>query len=140
VLAVLDPRGRPAEQLLQLGLALLERPRAPVLAVKFEQVEGAIICTGVQDRERVAELAERICAAIKEPYDFGGMQAVVDVSIGISCAPDDARGSDELMKQADVALYRAKADGRGIYRFFEREMVLASKRTASWKLICGAAS
>ena len=85
--------------------------------------EFAIICTGVQDKEEVAGLAERICAAIKEPYDLGGMQAVVDVSIGISCAPDDARGSDELMKHADVALYRAKADGRGVYRFFEPEMV-----------------
>jgi diguanylate cyclase (GGDEF)-like protein len=85
--------------------------------------EFAIICTGVQGKEEVVGLAERICVAIKEPYDLGGMQAVVDVSIGISCAPDDARRSDELMKQADVALYRAKADGRGIYRFFEPEMV-----------------
>jgi diguanylate cyclase (GGDEF)-like protein len=85
--------------------------------------EFAIICTGVQSKEEVVGLAERICAAIKEPYDLGGMQAVVDVSIGISCAADDAGRSDELMKQADVALYRAKADGRGIYRFFEPEMV-----------------
>jgi diguanylate cyclase (GGDEF)-like protein len=85
--------------------------------------EFAIICAGVLDKEEVARLAERICTAIKEPYDIGGIQAVVDVSIGISCAPDDARGSAELMKQADVALYRAKADGRGTYRFFEPEMV-----------------
>jgi predicted signal transduction protein with EAL and GGDEF domain len=77
----------------------------------------------VQGEEELVGLAERICAAIKEPYDLGGMQAVVDVSIGISRVPDDARGSDELMKQADVALYRAKADGRGVYRFFEPEMV-----------------
>src|SRR5262249_795820 len=84
--------------------------------------EFAIICTRFQDKDEVARLAERICTAIKEPYDIGGMQAVVDVSIGISCAPDDARGSAELMKQADVALYRAKADGRGTYRFFEPEM------------------
>ena len=47
--------------------------------------EFAIICTGVQDKEEVAGLAERICAAIKDPYDLGGTQAVVDVSIGISC-------------------------------------------------------
>ena len=51
------------------------------------------------------------------------MQAVVDVSIGISFAPENARGSNELMKQADVALYRAKAEGRGTYRFFEPDMV-----------------
>jgi hypothetical protein len=85
--------------------------------------EFAIICPGVQGKEELVGLADRICAAIKEPYDLGGMQAVVDVSIGVSCAPDNARGSDELMKQADVALYRAKADGRGAHRFFEPEMV-----------------
>jgi diguanylate cyclase (GGDEF)-like protein len=85
--------------------------------------EFAIICTRIQDKEAVAAVAEKICTAIKEPYDLGGIQAVVDVSIGISCAEDDARGSAELMKQADVALYRAKADGRGVYRFFEPEMV-----------------
>jgi diguanylate cyclase (GGDEF)-like protein len=85
--------------------------------------EFAIICPGVRDTEEVAGLAERICTAIKEPYDLGGMQAVVDVSIGISCAPHGACGSDELMKQADVALYRAKADGRGVARFFQPEMV-----------------
>jgi diguanylate cyclase (GGDEF)-like protein/PAS domain S-box-containing protein len=85
--------------------------------------EFAIICTPVQDKDDVARVAENICTAIKEPYDLGGIQAVVDVSIGISCAPDDACGSPELIKQADVALYRAKADGPGMYRFFEPEMV-----------------
>jgi diguanylate cyclase (GGDEF)-like protein/PAS domain S-box-containing protein len=85
--------------------------------------EFAIICARLQDKEAVATVAEKICTAIKEPYDLGGIQAVVDVSIGISCAEDGAPGSAELMKQADVALYRAKADGRGVYRFFEPEMV-----------------
>src|SRR5262249_35478192 len=74
------------------------------------------------DKEEVGCLAQRICTAIKEPYDLGGLQAVVDVSIGIACSPEDAVRSADLMKQADVALYRAKADGRGIHRFFEREM------------------
>jgi predicted signal transduction protein with EAL and GGDEF domain len=68
------------------------------------------------------------------------MQAVVDVSIGISCAPDDAGGSDELMKQADVALYRAKADGRGIYRFFEPEMVSRIEAHRKLELTCDTAS
>jgi diguanylate cyclase (GGDEF)-like protein len=111
----------------ELLKAVAERLRSCIrdvdIVARLGGDEFAIICAGVPGREEVAGLAERICAAIKEPYDLGGMQAVVDVSIGISCAPDDARGSDELMKQADVALYRAKADGRGTYRFFEPEMV-----------------
>jgi diguanylate cyclase (GGDEF)-like protein len=85
--------------------------------------EFAIICPLVQAKEEVVALANKICTAIREPYDLGGMQAVVDVSIGISFAPENARGSNELMKQADVALYRAKAEGRGTYRFFEPDMV-----------------
>jgi diguanylate cyclase (GGDEF)-like protein/PAS domain S-box-containing protein len=84
--------------------------------------EFAIIYPHAQDKQEVDRLADRICTTIKEPYDLGGLQAVVDVSIGIACSPDDAVLSVDLMKQADVALYRAKADGHGIHRFFEREM------------------
>ena len=67
-------------------------------------------------------MADRICAAIKAPYDIGGLQATVDVSIGVARAPRESIRSAELMKRADVALYRAKADGRSVYRIFEPGM------------------
>ena len=51
-----------------------------------------------------------------------GHQVVIGVSIGIAIAPTDAVEADQLLKSADMALYRAKADGRGAYRFFEPEM------------------
>jgi predicted signal transduction protein with EAL and GGDEF domain len=51
-----------------------------------------------------------------------GHQIVTDISIGISVAPMDAVESDELLRNADMALYDAKADGRGTFRFFEPEM------------------
>jgi predicted signal transduction protein with EAL and GGDEF domain len=70
----------------------------------------------------VALLASHIVEKIGEPYDIGGHQLVVGVSIGISLAPEDGRNPDELLKKADLALYRAKADGRGTYRFFETGM------------------
>jgi diguanylate cyclase (GGDEF)-like protein/PAS domain S-box-containing protein len=84
--------------------------------------EFAIIHLEAAGAETASRLADRICTVIREPYDLGGLQALVDVSIGISSAPDLATGSADLMKQADVALYRAKADGRSVYRFFEPEM------------------
>jgi predicted signal transduction protein with EAL and GGDEF domain len=47
---------------------------------------------------------------------------VIGVSIGVAIAPTDAAESNQLLQSADLALYRAKVEGRGIYRFFEPEM------------------
>jgi len=59
---------------------------------------------------------------ITGPYDIDGHQIVIGASIGIAFAPGDGNDVDRLLKNADMALYRAKEDGRGIYRFFEQEM------------------
>ena len=85
--------------------------------------EFAIIQSAVAHPGDIIALVGRITAAIKAPYELGGFQTVVDVSIGIAQAPADATTSDELIKRADMALYRAKSDGRGTYRFFEPEML-----------------
>jgi predicted signal transduction protein with EAL and GGDEF domain len=61
-------------------------------------------------------------AAVEAPFDLAGHQVVVGTSIGITIAPTDALEADRLLKNANTALYRAKADGRGAYRFFEPEM------------------
>lgn len=84
--------------------------------------EFAIIQTAVKQPEDILVLANRIREVIKAPYDLNGLQAAVGVSIGISTAPNDATNTAELMKRADMALYKAKAEGRGTYRFFEPEM------------------
>ncbi len=67
-------------------------------------------------------MANRIIQELALPFDLGGHQAVIGASIGISVAPSDGDDADELLKKADMALYRAKEDGRGTYRFFEPEM------------------
>src|SRR5581483_7640748 len=59
---------------------------------------------------------------IASPYDVEGHQVVIGVSVGLSVAPMDADDPDQLLKNADMALYRAKADGRGTFRFFELGM------------------
>jgi diguanylate cyclase (GGDEF)-like protein len=74
------------------------------------------------DPSAVAVLASHIVERISEPYTIAGHQLVIGVSIGISLAPEDGKNPDELLKKADLALYRAKADGRGTYRFFETGM------------------
>jgi diguanylate cyclase (GGDEF)-like protein len=84
--------------------------------------EFAIIHTGIDQPSEAAMLARRICEAIREPCDLHGHAAIVDTSIGIALAPGDGIDPTELLKNADMALYRAKADGRGTYRFFEPGM------------------
>ena len=67
-------------------------------------------------------LAERIQGALSAPFDLNDHQVVVGSSTGIAIAPGDGTDAEQLLKNADLALYRAKSDGRGMYRFFEPEM------------------
>jgi diguanylate cyclase (GGDEF)-like protein len=67
-------------------------------------------------------LADRVMKAIALPYDIEGHRLFVSCSIGIARGPDHGSGSDLLLANADLALYRAKAEGRGRRRFFEAEM------------------
>jgi diguanylate cyclase (GGDEF)-like protein/PAS domain S-box-containing protein len=78
-------------------------------------------CRGC-DPSAVPALASQIVEAVAAPYEINGHQLVIGVSIGISLAPEDGDNPDALLKNADLALYRAKADGRGTYRFFEAGM------------------
>jgi len=67
-------------------------------------------------------LADRIIAALSAPYTIADHQVIIGTSVGIAMAPEDGTSADLLLKHADLALYRAKSDGRGVYRFFEPAM------------------
>jgi diguanylate cyclase (GGDEF)-like protein/PAS domain S-box-containing protein len=84
--------------------------------------EFAIIQVGIGQPLDAAMLARRVCEAIRAPCDVSGHAVLVDTSIGVAVAPNDGSAPDELLKAADMALYGAKADGRGTYRFFEPAM------------------
>jgi diguanylate cyclase (GGDEF)-like protein len=84
--------------------------------------EFAIIMTQMEQAADAATLSKRIRDSVIKPYQVEGHQIVTDISIGISVAPMDAVESNELLRNADMALYDAKGDGRGTYRFFEPEM------------------
>lgn len=84
--------------------------------------EFAIIQADLKSTENAVLLAERIVLALRLPYEVDGHRITMSASIGISVAPKDGPMSDALLKNADVALYLAKAEGRGAYRFFEPEI------------------
>ena len=84
--------------------------------------EFAVLQGSLKESSDAIGLADRLFEAARAPFDLAGQQVVIGVSIGIAMAPTDAVDPDQLLKNADLALYRAKAGGRGTYRFFEPEM------------------
>jgi diguanylate cyclase (GGDEF)-like protein len=96
--------------------------RSPDVIARLGGDEFGIIQGSLSQPHDAALLASRIMEALCKPFDVDGHQVLVGASIGIAVAPTDAADCDQLLKNADMALYRAKADGRGTYRFFEHEM------------------
>jgi len=84
--------------------------------------EFAIVQIRFEQLADVTSLAKRVIDAVIAPYELDGHQVVVGTSVGIAIAPADGTDPDQLMKNADLALYRCKADGGNTYRFFEPQM------------------
>jgi diguanylate cyclase (GGDEF)-like protein len=84
--------------------------------------EFAIVQTAVRRPEQCSELAAHIVELVGRPYEIDGRKIDIGTSVGIAIAPSDGTNPDQLLKNADMALYLAKSDGRGTHRFFEREM------------------
>jgi diguanylate cyclase (GGDEF)-like protein len=92
------------------------------VAARLGGDEFAIIQTGVKRQSETMYLVENIYTAIRQPFDCAGHLITTDASIGIAIAPEDGADLDQLLKNADLAMYGAKADGRRTYRFFEPGM------------------
>ena len=122
--SVNDTLGHPiGDELLKLVADRLRGcTREPDTIARLGGDEFAIIMTKMQKTNDAVTLARRIRESIIKPYQIEGHQIITDISIGISVSPDDGTEPDELLKNADMALYGAKTDGRGTYRFFELEM------------------
>jgi diguanylate cyclase (GGDEF)-like protein len=84
--------------------------------------EFAIVQTAVKEAGEVVELVRRTFDAIRAPYDCLGHQVTSDASIGIALAPQDGTDLDQILKNADMAMYAAKSAGRRTWRFFEPAM------------------
>jgi diguanylate cyclase (GGDEF)-like protein/PAS domain S-box-containing protein len=80
------------------------------------------VVTGVTDVGELGHLAETLIEALSAPYRLDDQDASITASVGIAVGPADGEDPDQLMRCADLALYRAKADGRGAYHYFEAAM------------------
>jgi diguanylate cyclase (GGDEF)-like protein len=84
--------------------------------------EFKVILPGRVDATELTQMAEGIISTLAQPYSIEGTLVVIGVSIGISACPRDGVTSDALIRNADLALYAAKGDGRGVHRFYSPEM------------------
>ena len=89
--------------------------------------EFKVVLPGEGSRDTLAEASREIIAALSHPYFIEGSSISIGCSIGIAVAPDDGGDSETLVRNADLALYAAKADGRGVARFFREEMLLGAQ-------------
>src|SRR5215470_10351986 len=89
--------------------------------------EFAVIQTSVKGVNDVLDFVTKIRDAVRQPFQCLGHHLSSDASIGIVLAPQDGTDADQLIKNADLAMYGAKADGRRTYRFFEPAMDASAK-------------
>jgi len=124
--AVNDTFGHPAgDKLLKLVADRLRGiVRASDTIARMGGDEFVIVHAPIKDPSEATSLAEQIIRSISEPFDIDGHQAVIGASIGVAVGPGDGLRPDKLLRNADLALYRAKGDGRGVFRFFQPAMDL----------------
>ncbi len=119
-----DALGHPAGD--KLLTAIASRLRSCVrdgdIVARLGGDEFAVLQIALAGPHESSELASRIITILNESNDIEGHQLVTGVSVGIAVAPADGETSDQLLKNADIALYRAKEDGRNAFRFFEPGM------------------
>jgi diguanylate cyclase (GGDEF)-like protein len=134
--SVNDALGHPIGDELLKGVA--ERLRGCLketdVAARLGGDEFAVIQTAIMDRSDTTRLVDEIHSAIRQPLECMGHLITTDASIGIALAPGDGVDLDQLLKNADLALYGAKGDGRRTYRFFEAGMDQRARARRSLEL------
>jgi diguanylate cyclase (GGDEF)-like protein len=84
--------------------------------------EFVVLQVDLEKPEQAGSLARRFIETLAEPFDLDGHRVFLGVSVGVSVCPGDGADADVLLKNADLAMYRSKSEGRNTFRFFEREM------------------
>lgn len=119
-----DTLGHPVGDALLQAVAgrLKARTRNVDIVARLGGDEFAVVRAPIESPAEAADFAERIIALLDEPFAVDDHQIVIGTSVGIAFSPQDGTDPDQLLKNADLALYRAKQDGRGVYRMFQQDM------------------
>ncbi|MCJ2130781.1 EAL domain-containing protein [Methylobacterium sp. E-045] len=122
--SVNDSMGHPAGDSLLRQIA--ERLKAAIregdTVARLGGDEFAIVLRGLDHPQNASTTAQHVIDAVQLPVDLDGRTVSVGISIGIAVGPQDGGNADQLFKNADIALYRAKAAGRSTYRYYEPDM------------------
>jgi diguanylate cyclase (GGDEF)-like protein len=131
-----DTLGHPRGDLLLREVAdrLRSHVREGDIVARFGGDEFVILQSPVSGVEEAATMSRRLIEALSETYEVEGHRVVIGASIGIAMAPRDGIGADHLLKNADMALYWAKAERRGSWRFFEAEMDIRAQARRTLEL------
>ncbi|ABD90147.1 bifunctional diguanylate cyclase/phosphodiesterase [Rhodopseudomonas palustris] len=134
--AINDSLGHPVgDALLKIVAARLKAClRETDFVARLGGDEFAILQTAPRDVQEVTELVARLFETIRAPCECLGHQISTDASIGIALAPPHGTDTDQLIKNADLAMYQAKADGRRTCRFFEPRMEASAKERRTLEL------
>ncbi len=125
-----DTRGHPTgdELLCLVAKRLRQSVQGADLVARFGGDEFQVLLQAPDDMEVVEKIAQRIIDEISATYTIEGNPITIGASVGIASCPVHAQTADELLRCADMALYRAKAAGRGVYKVFNPEMDTAMRR------------
>ena len=110
------------EILRAVGLRLSNTVRLDDAVARNGGDEFTILVEGIEEAADAALVAEKVNNALAEPFKCNGNEYTISASIGISIYPDDASTPDELLQNADIAMYRAKDSGKNSYEFYTGEM------------------
>jgi diguanylate cyclase (GGDEF)-like protein len=108
--------------------------RSTDFVARFGGDEFIVLQSPISDVKEVSALAERILRSVGTIYDIDGNEVAISASIGVALAPNDGATADEILRNADMALYRAKAESRDTWCFFEAEMEATARARRSLEL------
>src|SRR6202795_2917857 len=131
-----DSSGHPmGDRLLRLVAdRLRSQVRGNNLVARLGGDEFAVILASDVSPNEASDFSSRLIKILSACYEIDGIEVVIGASIGIALSPGDGETTEELMRNADMALYRAKSDGGGVHRFFEREMDRQAQRRRDMEL------
>ncbi|WEJ58680.1 EAL domain-containing protein [Devosia sp. FJ2-5-3] len=110
------------EVIKQAAVRLWGTTRESDLLARLGGDEFALLLRPVDSADTAAKVADRIIKALSAPMNIGGQRIEIGASVGIAVGPGDGVTTDTLVKNADLALYKAKSEGRSTYHFFEAGM------------------